>query len=85
MRMKSAASGKSTSPRRPTNISLPADLIEEARQLNINVSKACEQGLKQQVAKTRAEAWLEANREAIEGWNAWVAEHGLPLARYRQF
>ena len=83
--MKSTASKRSTAPRRPTNISLPADLIEEARKLNLNISQACEQGLEQQVAKSRADAWLEANREAIEATNAWVEKHGLPLARYRQF
>ncbi len=66
-------------------MSLPSDLIEEARRLNINISKACEQGLEREVAKTRAEQWQEENRGAIEYWNAWVEEHGLPLAEYRQF
>ena len=85
MRMTSASARKTAQPKRATNISLPSELIEEARRLNINVSKACEQGLKQQVARTRAEAWLEANREALESSNAYVEKHGLPLARYRQF
>lgn len=71
--------------KRATNVSLSADLIDEARRLDINVSKACEQGLEEQVAKTRAERWLAENREAIEGWNRWVEKHGLPLAKYRQF
>ena len=30
-------------------------------------------------------AWLEENRDAIESWNAWVEENGLPLERYRPF
>lgn len=80
-----AQAGKSAKPRRPTNVSLPADLIEEAKRLDINISKACEQGLERQVAKTRADAWIEENREAIESSNAYVEKHGLPLARYRQF
>ncbi|MDQ4087879.1 MAG: type II toxin-antitoxin system CcdA family antitoxin [Pseudomonadota bacterium] len=71
--------------RRATNVSLPAELIEEARRLKVNISKACEQGLEQQVAKSRAEVWLEENREAIDFWNEWVEKNGLPLARYRQF
>ena len=71
--------------RRATNVSLPAELIEEARRLDINISKACEQGLERQVAKTRAELWQEENREAIESSNAYVEKHGLPLARFRQF
>jgi antitoxin CcdA len=76
---------RAAKPRRATNVSLRADLIEEARKLDINISQACEQGLEQQVRKSRAEAWLEQNREAIEASNAWVEKHGLPLAKYRQF
>lgn len=72
-------------PKRATNVSLSADLIDEAKRLDINVSQACEQGLQQQVAQTRAERWLEENREAIASSNAYVEKHGLPLARYRLF
>jgi antitoxin CcdA len=71
--------------RRATNVSLRSDLIEEARKLNINISQACERGLEEQVRKSLRETWLEENQEAIEGWNRWVEENGLPLARYRQF
>jgi antitoxin CcdA len=84
MRMASA-SRKSATAKRATNISLRADLIEEAKRLDINISQACERGLEEQVARSRAEQWLEENREAIESSNAWVEKHGLPLARYRQF
>ena len=72
-------------PRRATNVSLRADLIEEARRLDINVSQACESGLETQVSKSRAQRWQEENREAIESSNVYVEEHGLPLARYRMF
>ena len=76
---------KAQKQRRPTNVSLRSDLIEEARSLNINISQACESGLEASVAKTRAERWIEENRDAIEYWNRYVDEHGLPLERYRQF
>lgn len=76
---------KRSTQKRATNVSLPAHLIEEARSLNINISQACEQGLEEQVRNSKREAWLEANREALEASNAWVEKHGLPLARYRQF
>ena len=83
MRMSSRA--KKSSPRRATNVSLPEDLIGAARELNVNISQACEKGLQEAVATTRAERWIEENREAIDYWNRYVDEHGLPLARYRQF
>lgn len=71
--------------RRPTNISLDSAMIEDAKELGINISRACEEGLAKQISEERGRRWLEENREAIEGWNAWVEEHGLPLERYRQF
>lgn len=83
--MNSTAARKTAPSKRATNISLRSDLIEEARRLNINISRACEQGLEEQVAKTRAARWLEENRDALESSNAYVEKHGLPLARYRQF
>jgi len=85
MRMIRTPARKSPTPRRATNVSLPAELIDEAKRLDINISKACEQGLEQQVSKSRAEQWLAENREALDSWNAWVEEHGMPYAEYRQF
>jgi antitoxin CcdA len=71
--------------RRATNITLNSGLIAEAKQLGINVSEACEAGLRERVAQARRQRWLEENREAIEAYNASVERDGLPLARYRQF
>lgn len=69
--------------RRPTNISLPADLVDNAKRLGINVSQACEEGLRKEVRKMLGEQWQRDNAEAIESSNAYVRDHGLPLARYR--
>jgi len=71
--------------RRPTNVSLNGQLLEEARALNINISQAAERGLALQIAEARAKTWREENKKSIEAWNAYVDRHGLPLARYRQF
>jgi antitoxin CcdA len=76
---------KRKSPRRATNVSLDPDHLEAARELGINVSQACERGLVEAIAEERAARWKEENREAIESWNDWVAENGLPLASKRLF
>ena len=39
------ANGKRRGPRRPTNVTLHADLLAEAKQLGLNISEACEAGL----------------------------------------
>lgn len=72
-------------PRRATNVSLPADLVEAARGLDINISKACEKGLAAEVKKAREDKWIEENWDAIQASNAYVEKNGLPLAKYRMF
>lgn len=73
------------SPRRATNVTLPEILLREARDMGINLSQACERGLIVAVAEQRRQRWLAENQEAMTAWNDHVAEHGLPLAAFRQF
>ncbi|MGF9756184.1 type II toxin-antitoxin system CcdA family antitoxin [Microvirga sp. 0TCS3.31] len=71
--------------RRPTNVTLPVELVAEAKALNINVSQACESGLAHSVAEARRARWLDENREAIKAYNVMVERDGLPLDEFRQF
>ncbi len=71
--------------KRATNVSLPGNMVDEAKRLGINVSQACETGLQEQVRKALGEEWKRENRQAIERWNKWVAENGMPYDEYRQF
>ena len=72
-------------PRKPTNLSLDAALLADARELGINLSKACEDALRKEVSAERSRRWKEENREAMEASNAYVERHGLPLEKYRLF
>jgi len=74
-----------SAPKRATNVSLNSDLLEQAKALGINVSRACERGLVEQIVELRDKQWLEANREAIASSNAYVEAHGLPLAKHRPY
>lgn len=71
--------------RQSTNLTLAAGLVAEARALGINVSQAAEVGIAAAVAQRRQERWLAENRSALESSNAFVEQHGLPLARHRNF
>lgn len=75
----------SESPRKPTNVSLNVALVAEAKRLGLNISRACEDGLAQQIASERARQWKREHADTIADWNAWVEAGGLPLARHRQF
>ena len=72
-------------PRRSTNVSLPERLVEEAKGLGINLSRACESGLAAAVKAERERRWLEENREALDSANTYVERHGLPLEMHRPF
>jgi antitoxin CcdA len=71
--------------KRATNVSLNAQLLAEARALDVNISRAAEQGLARAIAEKRAALWLEENRAALESSNTFVEQNGLPLAKYRGF
>jgi antitoxin CcdA len=74
-----------TAVRKAANLSIDAAVLADAKALDINVSRAAEAGIAEAVRKEKGRRWLEENREAIDYYNAYVAEHGLPLYQYRQF
>lgn len=76
MRMKHAH-GKSGTRRRATNVSLRADLVQEARRLEINLSKELEDRLTVLVNEARAAQWQKDNREAIAAYGRYVEKHGI--------
>ncbi len=76
---------EAATPKRATNVSLSDPLIAEAKALGINLSQAAENGIAQAIKNKKTEQWLAENRESIEGWNAYIEKHGLPLAEFRPF
>ena len=70
---------------RPTNVTLSAALVAEAKALGVNISAAAASGLEQAVAKQRSERWLRESAEAIKSFNDYVEKNGLPLEKSRWF
>ena len=71
--------------RKATNLSMDPELLAEARELGVNLSRAAEAGLREAVHAAKAEAWKRENREALDSSNAWAEANGLPLAKHRPF
>ena len=71
--------------RKPTNLTLDSDLLSDAKALNVNLSRAAEEGVRAAVIQAREEQWRAENAAALESSNTFVDKHGLPLDRYRQF
>jgi antitoxin CcdA len=73
------------SPKRPTNLSLNAKVLEMARELGMNISQTVDTLLADEVRKRYFERWNVDNAEAIAHYNARIEREGLPLAKYRTF
>ncbi len=72
-------------PKKPTNLTINADLLNQAKRLNINISSILEAALTDVVKQKKQEQWLKDNAEAITGYNEHVAEFGLFSDELRTF
>ncbi|TPJ68812.1 type II toxin-antitoxin system CcdA family antitoxin [Mesorhizobium sp. B2-7-1] len=71
--------------RKSVNTSIDSRLIEEAKALGINMSRAAEQGIAKAISAEKTRRWQEENKEALESSNEDVKRNGLPLAKHRLF
>lgn len=60
-----------------TNVYLSTNLIEEAKELEINLSATLEQALADAVQQRRRQKWLENNKAGIVALNEFIEETGL--------
>jgi antitoxin CcdA len=71
--------------KRRTNVTISADLLAEARALDINVSAIAEAALDEAVRAARAAAWQAENAEALRQRVEWIGRNGLPLAGWQSW
>lgn len=71
--------------RRATNVTIDQTLLDEAKGLGLNISRAAETGIETAVRAEKERLWQVENAEAIQSSNDYVEKNGLPLAKYRVF
>jgi antitoxin CcdA len=73
--------------RKQGNDSIAVDerLLQEARDLKLDLSRAATDGIARAVKAETERLWKIENAEAIKASNDYVEKHGLPLAKYRMF
>ena len=71
--------------RKSTNLSLDAQLVADAKAFGLNLSETAERAIAEAVREEKVRRWKEENREAIEAYNKYIDEHGVPLSEFRQF
>ena len=72
-------------PKKAANLSINADLLTKAKELNINLSATLEQALIDALKKRLKDQWLAENQAAIEAYNEHVEEHGVFSDELRTF
>lgn len=74
-----------SAPKRATNVTVNADLLRRARELDVNLSQTLEAALVAEVAGRARARWLAENRVAIEAYNRDVERNGCFADSLRSF
>ncbi len=71
--------------KRHTNLTLSSDVLAEAKQLGINISKVCDGFLREFIRQEKERRWKAEHAQYIAAYNAEVESEGLPLDQWRTF
>lgn len=71
--------------KRATNLSLSADVLDAAKQLEINVSQVCDSHLRKVVRQEQERRWREEHADFIAAYNTTIESEGLPLDEWKTF
>ena len=71
--------------KKPTNVSINAELLAKAKSLDINLSATLESALKEQIRLKEQSQWLKENSDAMEAYNQFVERNGTFSDNVRKF
>lgn len=71
--------------KRAINLSLSSDVLDAARQLDINISQVCDSHLREVVRRELERKWREDHADFIAAHNAIIESEGLPLDEWKSF
>ena len=63
-------------PKKSANLSINAELLLQAKQLNINLSQTLEQHLVEIVRQAQRDQWLADNKGALDEYNRRIESRG---------
>ena len=64
-------------PKKPANLSVNSDLLNQAKDLKMNISAVLESALIESIKKARQEKWLHENKAAMKEYNERIKQQGL--------
>ena len=68
-----------------TNITLWQEVVDGAKALGLNLSKTCEQLLRETISVEKQRGWANDYADFIAAYNQSVREDGLSLEQWRSF
>jgi antitoxin CcdA len=71
--------------KRPTNVSINSDLLEKAKELNINLSATLEAALTEQLRAELKNQWKAENAKALQAYNRFIENNGVFSDGLRKF
>ena len=71
--------------KRAANLTLSSDVLEAAKELEINISQVCDNYLRDLVRREQERRWRADHADFIAAYNATVDAEGLPLDEWRSF
>ena len=64
-------------PKKPTNVTVNADLLAQAKEMKINISATLEYALTNALREKKTKLWKKENSAAIASYNETIDEFGL--------
>ncbi len=74
-----------SAPKKPTNVSINRDLLQQAKEHRINLSQALELRLAELLREQKQQQWLQENQEAVEAYNRRIEASGVFSDGLRRF
>jgi len=74
-----------SAPKKPTNLTVNSDLLNQAKDLKMNISSVLESALIESIKKAKKEVWINENKTAMKDYNEKIKEYGLFSDEIRTF
>ena len=74
-----------TARKKATSLTINSDLLQQAKDLGLNISNCLEKTLEEKVREQKMKDWQEENKDAIVQYNKRIEQNGVFSDELRSF
>jgi antitoxin CcdA len=74
-----------TGPKRAVNISVDAEILQVAKEMNLSISAVCESALRKATEAERIRRWQAENRASLDSYDALIERAGVFGEEWREW